>query len=257
MRKIRYCIVALILIYGVLSVFAQNDFLPTPTPVPKPGKWQKFWLDRVEVFKKENEKLDPAKKNIVFLGDSLTQGFKLEKYFPGLPALNRGIVSDGVANTPEAPLPWRGITHRMKESLYDCNPSHLFFLIGTNDVGRSSIPWDYWLGNYRYVIWQARKRFPDIQIILVTCPPTGLKYKKHEYLNKRIIEWNEIIKKTAKEEDCDLIDLYQLLVNKDGLLPEEMTRDGLHFNDIGFEKWATRVKEILAEDGISVQKSEK
>lgn len=223
---------------------------PTPTPVPMPDKWQKFWLDRVEEFKKENAALPAGQKNIVFLGDSLTQGFKLKDYFPGLPVLNRGIVSDGVCNFPSAKLPWRGITHRLKECVNDCNPSHIFFLIGTNDVGMDTIPLEYWLGAYKFVIGQARRSFPEVKITLVTCPPTGLKYARHENLNKRLLLWNDLVRKTATEENCRLIDLYSLLVGKDGLMPEEMTRDGLHFNNLGYDRWAQKVREILREDGV-------
>ena len=123
-------------------------------------------------------------------------------------------------------------------------------------MGSTSIPFDYWLGAHKYVLGQARKSFPDVKIILLTCPPTGLKYSRHEHLNSRILEWNEIIKKCAKEENYRLIDLYSLLVDKDGMLPEEMTRDGLHFNHLGYDKLVVEVTKILEEDGI-VQKKEK
>ena len=138
----------------------------------------------------------------------------------------------------------------MKESIFDCNPSHIFFLIGTNDIGSRSIPIEYWLGAYKYVIGRARSMFADVKIILVTCPPTGTNYRYHEHLNKRILEWNELIKKTASEENCRLIDLYALLVGDDGLLPAEMTRDGLHFNNIGYDIWTKEIQKILKEDGI-------
>lgn len=246
-------ILVLIFIFAMGNLPAQQPTQspapePTPTPVPSPDKWQKLWLDRVAEFRRENTALDPAKKNIVFLGDSLTQGFKLKDYFPELSALNRGIVADGGCNFPSAKLPWRGVTHRLKESVMDCNPSHLFYLIGANDVGMSAIPLEYWLGAYKYVIWETRKSFPDVKIILVTCPPTGLKYSRYEHLNKRILLWNDLVKKTAAEENCRMIDLYSLLVGKDGLLPEEMTRDGLHFNKLGYDRWVEKIKEILKED---------
>ena len=248
------CILFVLSLISVCSGFADDEKVSEmaiqPTPVPTLGKWQQFWVDRVELFKKENESLDPEKKNIVFLGDSLTQGFKVDKYFPDLPVLNRGIGSDGVCNFPSAKEPYRGVTHRLKESIFDCNPSHIFFLIGTNDVGSSIIPLEYWLGAQKYVIRSAKNKFPDVRIILLTCPPTGLNYKRHDYLNKKILEWNELIKQSVKDEGCDLIDLYSLLVNEDGLLPDEMTRDGLHFNSLGYDKLVVEVKKILEEDGI-------
>lgn len=219
------------------------------SPSPTPGKWQQFWLNRVKEFKAENKTLDPAKKNIVFLGDSLTQGFKLKTFFPELPVLNRGIVSDGVADFPNSKTSWRGITNRMKESIFDCNPSHLFLLIGTNDVG-SGVSLDYWFDQYKKVIAQTRQKFPDVKIIIVTCPPSGEPYKRVATLNPQILKWNEMIKKYAAEQKFRIIDLYTLLANKDGILPPELTKDGLHFNQIGYERWANAVRPILREDGI-------
>ena len=253
MKRIVFCVLFLSL-FSISMGFAgdnkDTEIAVQPTPVPKLGKWQQFWVDRVELFEKENEKLDPEKKNIVFLGDSLTQGFKVDKYFPDLPVLNRGIGSDGVCNFPSSKEPYRGVTHRLKESIYDCNPSHIFFLIGTNDVGSSIIPLEYWLGAQKYVIRSAKKQFPDVKIVLLTCPPTGLNYRSHVYLNEKLLAWNELIKQSAKDEDCGLIDLYSLLVNEEGLLPDEMTRDGLHFNSLGYDKLVVEVKKILEEDGI-------
>ena len=219
-------------------------------PAPAPGKWQNFWIDRVKEFIAENAALPRDRRNIVFVGDSLTQGFKLKTYFPELPVLNRGIVSDGGCDFPSGRSLYRGVTRRMDESIFNCNPSHVFYLIGTNDVGVTNVPLDYWFGAYKFVIAQTRAKFPDVKIILVTCPPTGQAYARRATLNPRIIEWNDFIRRYAASEGFRLIDLYALLVGKDGLLPGEMTRDGLHFNQIGYDRWAEAVRGILKEDGV-------
>jgi lysophospholipase L1-like esterase len=221
------------------------------SPAPTPGKWQNIWIGRVKEFIAENATLDPAKRNIVFVGDSLTQAFKLKTFFPSLPVLNRGIVSDGVADFPSGRNVWRGITRRMDESIFDCRPSHMFLLIGTNDVGVKEVPLDYWLGAYEYVVLQTRQKFPDVKIILVTCPPSGEAYARHDNLNRRILEWNTRIRDYATSEGLRLIDLHALLADKEGMLPPELTRDGLHFNETGYERWANAVRAILREDGIA------
>ncbi len=220
------------------------------SPAPSPGKWQKFWINRVEEFIEENKSLDPTKRNIVFVGDSLTQGFKLKSFFPGLPALNRGIVSDGMCDFPSGRNIWRGVTRRMDESIFDCNPSHVFFLVGTNDVGVLDVPLEYWLAGYKYVTSRTLKKFPDVKIILVTCPPSGEAYTRNKTLNARILEWNVLVRRFAKDENFRLIDLYALLADKDGMLPPDLTRDGLHFNQTGYERWAGAVRAILREDGL-------
>jgi lysophospholipase L1-like esterase len=250
-RKILICLFCLlVMLLSIGSALAKENARPEPTPFPKPGRWDNIWLNRVHIFKTENATLEPGKKNIVFLGDSLTQGFKLKKYFPDLPVLNRGIASDGVCNPPSAKTPWRGITKRMGSSVLDCNPSHVFFLIGTNDVGRLSIPLDYWFGAYKYVVGRIKTKFPDVKITVITCPPTGTKYKSNQRLNPRIIKWNAILRKYAKEQNFRLIDLHKILQDENGMLVSKMTRDGLHFNDIGFKLWAKEVTEILKQDGI-------
>jgi lysophospholipase L1-like esterase len=233
------------------SVTTTAESLPASiAPPPAPGKWQNFWIGRVKEFIAENAALDRTQRNIVFVGDSLTQGFKLKTYFPDLPVLNRGIVSDGGCDFPSGRSIYRGVTHRMDESIFNCNPSHVFYLIGSNDVGVTNIPLDYWFGAYKFVIAQTRAKFPDVKIILVTCPPTGEAYVRRATLNPRILEWNDLIRGYAAKERYRLIDLHALLVGKDGLLPAEMTRDGLHFNQIGYDRWAEAVRGILKEDGI-------
>jgi len=223
-------------------------------PAPTPGKWENFWIGRVKEFIEENRTLDPKQRYIVFLGDSLTQGFKLKEYFPDLPVLNRGIVSDGGCDFPNGRDLYRGVTRRIEESIFACRPSYLIYLIGTNDVGMTSVPLEYWMGAYKFVIGQTRVRFPETKIVLVTCPPTGKAYAKWATLNPRIEKWNEMIRAYGKEQGFRVIDLYELLVGKDGFLPEEMTRDGLHFNKVGYEKWTQAVKEILKEDRVTVGK---
>src|SRR5690606_10477929 len=123
--------------------------------------WAWFWINRVEEFRAENATLDPGKRHIVFLGDSLTQGFRVKEYFADLPVVNRGIASDGVCDFPAGKSIWRGATRRMDESVFKLRPSHLIFLIGTNDVGVTAIPLDYWFGAYQYVIAQTKAKFPD------------------------------------------------------------------------------------------------
>ncbi len=220
------------------------------SPPPAPGKWENFWIDRVKEFIAENATLDRNRRNIVFVGDSLTQGFKLKTYFPDLPVLNRGIVSDGGCDFPSGRSLYRGVTRRMDESIFACNPSHLIYLIGTNDVGVTNVPLDYWFGAYKFVIGQTRAKFPEVKIILVTCPPTGEAYARRATLNPRILQWNELIRGYAAKERFRLIDLHAMLVGTDGLLPAEMTRDGLHFNQIGYDRWAEAVRAILKEDGV-------
>src|SRR6202161_3014819 len=67
----------------------------------------------------------PAAENrVVFVGDSITDYWKLEDYFPGKPYINRGI--DG-QTTPQMLV-------RFRQDVIDLHPKVLVVLAGTNDI---------------------------------------------------------------------------------------------------------------------------
>ena len=73
MKKLFYltALLCIIVISLSISAFCEEDSsnaLTQPTPVPTLGKWEQYWLDRVNEFKEENNTLDPDKKYIVVPG---------------------------------------------------------------------------------------------------------------------------------------------------------------------------------------------
>src|SRR5580658_9050159 len=85
------------------------------------------WLGH---FKEDNAKLPPpaaGEKRVVFMGDSITQGWKIEGpdgFFPGKPYINRGISGQ---TTPQMVL-------RMRQDVIDLKPKAVVILGGTNDI---------------------------------------------------------------------------------------------------------------------------
>src|SRR5580658_3294726 len=65
-----------------------------------------------------------GENRVVFLGDSITDYWKLPDYFPGKPYINRGI--DG-QSTPEMLV-------RFRQDVIDVHPKVLVVLAGTNDI---------------------------------------------------------------------------------------------------------------------------
>ena len=79
----------------------------------------------------EELKKRPAEPNrVVFLGDSITDGWKLEEYFPGKPYVNRGI---GGQTTPQ-------MLARMYADVIALKPKVMILLAGTNDIARNTGP---------------------------------------------------------------------------------------------------------------------
>lgn len=193
---------------------------------PAVQKWIKHYYNRVEEFEKENDEL----KNIVLLGDSLTEGFDVKKYFPNRRVLNRGIVADHVG------LGERGILKRLDSSVFDCNPSHVFLLIGVNDLGDDNSPEaiEKIAKGYREICSSIMEKAPGVKPYLESCLPTGKKYAR---LNESVNELNKRIKKIADDMNLTYIDLHSLLKDEKGELKEEFTPEGLHLKPEAYEVW--------------------
>src|SRR5262245_12553729 len=76
----------------------------TATPTPDPLTVEKQRADRLQTrlndfpnfarYRDANSRLSAPTKDeqrVVFMGDSITDGWKLDQYFPGAPYVNRGI----------------------------------------------------------------------------------------------------------------------------------------------------------------------
>jgi len=206
-------------------------------PVPMPEKWIEHYNSRVEQFKAENAALPEGRKNIVFVGDSLTEGFPLEKYFPGRPVLNRGIISDGIG------FDERGVLGRMDSSIFDCNPKVIFLTIGVNDLPHDWVTVEECIEGYRAIVEQIQERLPEVKLVLQTLAPTGEPYGKRAYLNPRIEEFNQHLLALAREKGLPVIDLHALYRDEKGELPAQYHRgDGLHLTPEAYALWAEKIK---------------
>jgi len=201
-------------------------------------KLEKHYDDRVAEFEKENASL----KNIILLGDSLTEGFDVEKYFPGMRVLNRGIVADHVG------MEERGILKRLDCSVFDCNPSHVFLLIGVNDLGDDNSPEAVKriTKHYRKICDKIIKRVPGVKLYLQSCLPTGRNYTR---LNESINSLNAEIKKIANDLDVPYIDLHSLMKDEKGELKDEFTREGLHLKPVAYDIWREALEPYLPKEG--------
>src|ERR1700742_3730487 len=69
-------------------------------------------------------------ERVVFLGDSITDGWRLDQFFPGKPYVNRGISGQVTAQ----------MLNRLFEDVINLKPAVLVIYAGTNDVARNNGP---------------------------------------------------------------------------------------------------------------------
>ena len=173
-----------------------------------------------------------AKKDYVFLGNSITAGTNWSELL-GLPnAKNRGISGDITY----------GVLDRLEE-IIERKPRKLFVLIGINDISRN-IPDSLILKNYKKLISRVKKGSKKTQIYFYTLLPVNssfAKFKNHYSKDTHILWLNHEIRKMA-DKKVVVIDLYPAFVDEEERLQPELTKDGLHLIKAGYQVWADLLK---------------
>lgn len=186
----------------------------------RPGKY----VEIVNRFKAEAK----SKKDIVFLGNSITAGTDWAKLLNLPVAKNRGISGDITF----------GILERLQDVI-DGKPAKIFILIGINDISRN-IPDSIILRNYKMMVSRIRKGSRKTQIYFNTLLPVNSsfeKFKNHYGKDDHILWLNQEIKKLASK-NVTVIDLYSNFTDQDQHLKAELTKDGLHLLPEGYKVWA-------------------
>lgn len=198
----------------------------------------------ISLYFYNKNKLDNTKtqdENIVFFGDSITEGYNVKEFFDENKVVNSGISG----NTTQ------DLIDRIETDLYDYNPSKVIILIGTNDI-RANISDEEIIDNIKEIITGIRKNRKNSEIYIQSIYPINRDVDKEywkdvnsKYNNKHIIELNKLIKNLCKEKKITYINVYSKLIDDNGNLKSAYTKEGLHLNDLGYYKVTNVLKEYL------------
>lgn len=177
-------------------------------------------------------------ENIVFLGDSITDFYDLEKYYPDLKVVNSGV--DG--NLTE------DILEDMEERVYQYNPSKVILLIGTNDI-QQGFDSEEIISNIEKILENIKENRPYATLYLQSIYPVvegedmvGIR------TNQLIYEINQSLESYCEKQDITYIDLYPLLLDPESsedMLEDGYTEDGLHLNDSGYEVVTNEISKYI------------
>ena len=168
----------------------------------------------------------------LFLGDSITEGFDLEKYFPGRDFVNHGISGFGSAEVLDA----------IHAGWFKNQPDVVFLCIGTNDLAR-----DYHeaetLENIKKLEGKIREFSPEsVRIYLTSLFPTRHNPpRKNPVINGLNLE----IHRLAMQENINYLHLNPFFKDENGQLKREFTDDGLHLNHEAYTLWAGLIEHLL------------
>jgi lysophospholipase L1-like esterase len=175
--------------------------------------------------------LPPEPRRVVFLGDSITDGWKLAQSFPEKPFVNRGISGQTTAQ----------MLVRMYPDVISLKPAALIILAGTNDISRNTGPQTLAqiTDNFRAITELAQAH--GIKVIFCTVMPVS-DYTQRKQTEKRppadILKLNAWLKQYAAEKGVIIADYYAATVDEKGFLKDGFSGDGLHPNPRGYELMA-------------------
>lgn len=178
------------------------------------------------------------KGQTVFFGDSLTEFYDINFYFPSFTCYNRGISGDTTD----------GMLSRLKNNVLSIQPSRIVFLGGANDLNHDKTPEEI-VSNIKAILTEIRTALPDCEVYVESLYPVN-PYTHPIYLNSvanrknsDILRINQALIPICEETGCTYINVHDFLIDEDGDLRAELTMDGLHVNADGY----AIVTDILSE----------
>lgn len=178
----------------------------------------------------------------VFLGDSRTEGFhlysglKTGQYLYAVGATVQSVFTKATEKTGHGKVP-------LLDALDALDFSKVYIMLGVNELGWPKTAQFH--DQYVQVVDRIRDGHPGADIILQSLPPVSAKQEaKGSYVNnRRIEEFNEVIRQVAEETGCIYLDVAEAVTGEDGCLPADETTDGVHLNTKGCGKWLEYLKD--------------
>lgn len=200
---------------------------------------REFQVDRIKEVIVNNR---ISKENgVVFYGDSIVQGYDINKYIPEI----NDKYNCGIGGFTSETLLWI-----CDEAVIKYKPSLVYISVGTNDLGNTNMrsPREIAL-NIEKLIRLVRGNLKEVKIMIASTTPCdenkqGPKAGKCLRTNFNISIVNKEIQNICNRyENVEFIDIYSTLLDKiSGNIKEIYTTDGLHLTEKGYEKITDIIK---------------
>jgi lysophospholipase L1-like esterase len=227
-----------------------TDNKTTQCECAKPAPLQNAWeIERQKQLKRDwpwlgkfaeaNSALPaPAagESRVVFMGDSITEGWKLADSFPGKPYVNRGISGQ---TAPQMVL-------RFHQDVIALKPKVVVILAGTNDIAGNTGPETLEQIEDYLADMSQLAHANGIRVILTSVLPVyDYPWTPGIAPANKIITLNAWIKKYAAEHNDIYVDYHSAMKDERNGLPKTLAGDGVHPNPAGYAIMAKLVEPAI------------
>lgn len=164
-----------------------------------------------------------AKADIVFFGDSLIYNGDFASALPNKVVCNLGLRGDTL----------QGMKNRV-EQVKLLKPTNVYLMAGINDVASKSS--DEFGEQYESLIRMLREQSPTAELTVFSMLPVNDKDFTISCNNKQIVQCNKEIASSCLKHGLRYDDLYADY-ECSGILPKEITTDGIHLKKEAYRKW--------------------
>jgi len=196
-------------------------------------------------------------KRVVFMGDSITDGWRLAEAFPNKPYVNRGISGQTTAQ----------MLVRMYPDVIALKPAAVVILAGTNDIARNNGPQTLDMIQQNIMAMTELAQGHGIKVLLSAITPISdnpapaagraagaapgraggppPRKQSEQRPPSDILKLNAWLKDYAAKNNATYVDYYSATVDAQGEFKNGFTNDGLHPNAQGYTLMAPVIAAAL------------
>jgi lysophospholipase L1-like esterase len=171
-----------------------------------------------------------GERRVIFFGDSITDAWHLDEYFPGKGYINRGISGQTTSQ----------MLVRFHQDVVNLQPAAVVILAGTNDIAGNTGPISIEDIEANYAAIAEVARAHGIKVVFSSVMPV------HDYTPQsqnffaqrdpaKILALNAWLKDYSATNSLIYLDYFAAMVDEHGLLRKDLAADGLHPNDAGYK----------------------
>jgi len=200
-------------------------------------------------YREANAAIGPPAQNeqrVVFIGDSITDSWKLDKYFPAKPYVNRGISGQTTSQ----------MLIRFRPDVIDLKPRVVVILAGTNDIAGNTGPISLEAIEGNILSMAELAAVNGIRVVIASVLPVSDHNRNAAGAQivqtvrrppEKILTLNKWIREFCERRGHVYLDYFSPTVDKDGFLRPNIANDGLHPNDKGYEIMAPLAEKAITE----------